>query len=268
MKQRVASAAVLLPIAVLLVVLGGTPFFVGITVMCLAALWELTALLGAMTPHTATTVWRYFAIVGGAGLLFGVFYGRYHAQAPQVAIACVLVLSLIGLLFGGQPAHRVIQWAAGAASIAYIVGLGAHFILLREASHGLGWTLLACATTWSTDIGAYFAGRQYGKRPFFHSISPKKTLEGAIGGLVAGIIAAMLVIGVAGLRVPLLKGLLIGATASAAAQAGDLVESLVKREAGVKDSGTLIPGHGGVLDRIDSLLFVIAVVYYCRLIFA
>jgi phosphatidate cytidylyltransferase len=266
-KQRVASATVLLPIAVALVVLGGTPYFLGIALMCLAALWEITALLGVMSPATISRDWRYFTMIAGACLLFCAFFARYHAQAPQLGVAAVLIASLAGLLLGGQPAHRTMQWVVGTAAVVYVIGFGVHFILLRETSRGLGWTLLACAATWSTDIGAFFAGRQYGKRPFFQAISPKKTLEGAIGGLAAGTVAALLVCLIAGLHVPVLVALLIGLTASAAGQAGDLVESLIKREAGVKDSGTLIPGHGGVMDRIDSLLFVITVVYYWRQLF-
>jgi phosphatidate cytidylyltransferase len=172
------------------------------------------------------------------------------------------------LVLGGKPAKRVLEWAIGAASIGYVVGLGSHFILLRGVGQGLAWTLLACAVTWSTDIGAYFVGRSYGRRPFFKVISPHKTLEGAAGGLAAGTLAAIMVALVAGLHVTFFQSLLVGATVSVVAQMGDLVESLVKREAGVKDSGTLIPGHGGVLDRIDSLLFAVTAAYYLRLLFA
>jgi phosphatidate cytidylyltransferase len=172
-----------------------------------------------------------------------------------------LVASLLGLILGGAPAKRTVAWAIGAAAVAYIAGLGLHFILIRDTSQGLAWTLLACAVTWSTDIGAFFTGLRFGKTPFFRAISPKKTLEGAGGGLAAGMLAAVIVVAAGGLHVP-------AAAVSASAQAGDLVESLVKREAGTKDSGTLIPGHGGVLDRIDSLLFAVTVTYYLRLLFS
>ncbi len=121
--------------------------------------------------------------------------------------------------------------------------------------------------TWATDIGALFAGKYFGTHPFFPSISPKKTIEGAAGGLLAGTLVALPVMALGDLRAPIALAPLVGLSVSVAAQLGDLVESLVKREAGAKDSGTIIPGHGGVLDRIDSLLFAVAVMYYWRLVF-
>jgi phosphatidate cytidylyltransferase len=179
----------------------------------------------------------------------------------------VLVASLGGLVLAGAPARRFVAWAAAAAAVMYICGLGLHFILLRETARGLAWTLLACLITWAADIGALFAGKYFGMHPFFPSISPKKTLEGAIGGLLAGVVVAVPVVAVGDLHAPIAVAPLIGLSIGVAAQAGDLVESLVKREAGAKDSGTIIPGHGGILDRIDSLLFAVAVLYYWRLLF-
>jgi len=216
----------------------------------------------------ANSAWRYFTLAAGALLLFGIWLGQYRSGSPQAVGAGVLLVSLVGLLLGGPPARRILQWAMGAAAGAYVVGLGLHFIVLRGTDQGLGWTLLACAVTWCTDIGAFFAGGRFGRRPFFKAISPHKTLEGAYGGLAAGIVAAVAVVEIGSLHVPLIAAAFVGLCVSAAAQAGDLVESLVKREARVKDSGTLIPGHGGVLDRIDSLLFAVTVTYYLRLLFS
>jgi phosphatidate cytidylyltransferase len=268
MRLRVLSAAVLAPIAVALVVLGGLPFLAGILVMCLVALWELTGLLGAAAAEMlANRAWRYLTLAAGGLLLAGVYADHFRSGAAQAAAAALLVASLAGLVLGGAPAKRILEWAAGAAGIVYICGLGSHFILLRESDRGLAWTLLACLVTWCTDIGALFAGKYFGTHPFFPSISPKKTVEGAIGGLLAGMVVAVPVMALGDMHAPLSLGPLIGLSISVSAQAGDLVESLVKREAGVKDSGTIIPGHGGVLDRIDSLLFAIALTYYWRILF-
>ena len=132
--------------------------------------------------------------------------------------------------------------------------------LLRDLPRGMEWTFLAFFTTWASVTAAYFVGRWIGNRPFAPRISPKKTWEGSVGGWISGIAVGTLMGAV--LRLPLLQGSLLGLLISLAATGGDLVESMFKRWAGVKDSGRLIPGHGGVLDRIDSLLFSVAVAYY------
>jgi phosphatidate cytidylyltransferase len=146
------------------------------------------------------------------------------------------------------------------AGILYIGVLGGHLVLLRELSQGMRWVVLAAVPTWTSDSAAYLVGVTWGRRPFLPRISPKKTWEGAIGGWVAGAVATV-VMGYF-LGVPLVHGVALGALLPLGVTAGDLAESMLKRQAGVKDSGTLIPGHGGILDRMDSLLFAVPIVYY------
>lgn len=268
MVARIISAAVLAPLALALILLGGIPFFLGVEIMCALAVWEASALVGGALHVQAPVIWRQFTVAAGVVLLLGVQLQPDHAGAPAVAGVGVLVLSLLGLIVSGPPSNRLALWSAGTATLVYIVGLGAHFLLLRALARGVGWTLLACSITWGTDIGAFFVGRQFGSHGFFATISPKKTREGAIGGAVIGTIIAVPVALLGGLHIAWYAALLVGATVSIAAQGGDLVESLFKREAGVKDSGTIIPGHGGILDRIDSLLFAVTVTFYWRLLFA
>jgi phosphatidate cytidylyltransferase len=261
-KTRVLSAAILAPLALALVVAGGAPFLVGVTVMCGLATWEAGALFAAIAGTTVSASWRSLIVVTAGILLLGIQLAQVHPAAAGLAASSILVLSLGALVASGPPAKRFLSWALGAATLVYVVGLGGHAVLLRDGSHGLAWTLVACAGTWGTDIGAFYAGRRYGRHTFFAAISPRKTTEGALGGLASGALGAALVALLA--RLPISPGaaLLLGLVVSAAAQAGDLAESLLKREAGVKDSGTLIPGHGGMLDRIDSLLFALTVTYY------
>jgi phosphatidate cytidylyltransferase len=115
------------------------------------------------------------------------------------------------------------------------------------------WIVLLVLAVWSFDTGAYFIGKRFGKRKFLTHISPSKTYAGLIGGIVSATVVSGLVL--VGLGQPAATALIVGPLVSLAAQAGDLAESMLKRAAGAKDSGTLIPGHGGVLDRVDSFLF-------------
>jgi phosphatidate cytidylyltransferase len=124
---------------------------------------------------------------------------------------------------------------------------------LASVSAEQGWILLLILAVWSFDTGAYFIGRRYGQRKFLSHISPSKTYAGLIGGIVAAtVVTAVMLIGLG--QAPL-GALVLGPLLSLAAQAGDLAESMLKRAAGAKDSGHLIPGHGGILDRVDSFLF-------------
>jgi phosphatidate cytidylyltransferase len=138
------------------------------------------------------------------------------------------------------------------------VPAGAPFDRLTAAQ---GWILLLVLAVWAYDTGAYFVGRQFGRRRFLSHISPSKTYAGLIGGIVAATVVTAILLW--GLGQAVIGALVLGPLLSVAAQAGDLAESMLKRAAGAKDSGTLIPGHGGILDRVDSFLFAapVAVLY-------
>jgi phosphatidate cytidylyltransferase len=148
-------------------------------------------------------------------------------------------------------------------------------ILLRELPYGMEWVFILLIATWSTDTSALIIGKAIGKTPFFPYLSPKKTLEGAWAGLISGIFASLIsymVFNAIGLRLfksiwgfdefGYLTALLLGIILGISSQMGDLFESLIKRRAGVKDSSKLMGPHGGVLDRIDSIVFNLFVLYY------
>ena len=140
--------------------------------------------------------------------------------------------------------------------MAPVLGLG--LLLLRDApEHGLAAVVVVFAIVWGTDSGAFFVGRAIGGPKLWPAISPKKTWAGAVGGLVAGIVIGLVVAGLA--RVSVAPGLaLVSAFLSLASQAGDLSESAIKRHFGAKDSGIIVPGHGGMMDRVDGLVFAVA----------
>jgi len=137
---------------------------------------------------------------------------------------------------------------------------------------GFGWTVLAFVATWANDTFAYFGGRFFGRHKMLPTISPKKTWEGFAGGAIGSVVGCLVLLAIFPAR--WLPGLtvagcfLVGGVAALLGPTGDLVESMLKRAAGVKDSGSLIPGHGGLLDRIDALLFVAPWVYVCALLLA
>ncbi|MCG8403027.1 MAG: phosphatidate cytidylyltransferase, partial [Firmicutes bacterium] len=136
-----------------------------------------------------------------------------------------------------------------------------YVFLLSTLDNSLIWLIFLLVCTWSSDTGAYLVGRKWGKRKMAPSLSPGKTVEGAAGGVLGSLLAAALV-AVFYRELPELPVLVLGVLVGVAAQVGDLMESALKRQAGVKDSGRLIPGHGGILDRFDSMLFTAPLVYY------
>ena len=148
------------------------------------------------------------------------------------------------------------------AAVLYPGALLAHAPLLRGGEQGLEWIVLLLVVTFSTDTGAFFVGKAIGKRPLAPTISPNKTWEGAIGGFVAAILAAFIAAWALNIDADLPLIAVLGALMGVVGQAGDLFESKLKRLADVKESGRLLPGHGGVLDRLDSIVFNLALVYY------
>ena len=161
-----------------------------------------------------------------------------------------------------RPKARPADWAITLAAALYAGGLLAHAPLLRGLEDGREWVFVVVLVTFAADTAAFFFGRSFGRTPLAPTISPGKTWEGAGAALVAAIVAAPGLTAVFTLGVALPGTLALGALMGVVGQSGDLLESRLKRAARVKDSGWLLPGHGGVLDRLDSIVFNLALVYY------
>ena len=179
-----------------------------------------------------------------------------------VALTGVVAVALAMIAFRRRdPADGFAAWSSTVFGALYVGLLGAVAILTTQWTDPASfervfwperrWILVLLAGVWSFDTGAYLVGRAIGHRPFLPWISPKKTLEGVLGGLVVATVVVAIVLAISGSSP--LEALILGPLLGAVAQAGDLAESLVKREAGVKDSSTILPGHGGMLDRIEAL---------------
>jgi phosphatidate cytidylyltransferase len=255
--QRLISAVIALPLIAALI-LWREPWGFGALVLVVAAL--ALREYATITLSGAGPKLRAGVIVLGTGLAAGLYAAPGQAVV-WVLVALVATAALVLFDPGDIPAAGARLGIAG-FGVFYIGLLTAPMaIMQRDAPHGRAWVLLAIALTFSNDTGAYFAGRGLGRHKLYPAVSPAKTVEGAVGGMLAGL---LVMLGARATFVPWLTirdCLLAALPAGVIGPIGDLVESLIKRAFGVKDSGKLIPGHGGILDRIDALLFVSAWLY-------
>ena len=173
-----------------------------------------------------------------------------------------LLLLLVPYISVARSSRFLKGWLLAAGGPLYLGFTLSYVLLLRELEQGTQWLVLALFSAFATDTGAFFVGRAFGRHRMAPRISPGKTWEGAAAGLLAGIATALLLDTLFGLPLIFLEAALVGLGASLAAQGGDLVESALKRYVGAKDTGRLIPGHGGVLDRLDSVVLSLVLVYY------
>jgi phosphatidate cytidylyltransferase len=237
---RVLSSAVLAPVALLAAYLGGWVFVVFWTVAAIGVLWEWVGLV-APSQRTRLTVAGAVAIAASA-LAFGL---------GQTALAVILALLTAMLLAALGPSQRRL-WSVEGALYATAVAL-APIILRGDPELGLAAVVVLFGVVWSTDVAAYFAGRAIGGPRLWPAVSPKKTWSGALGGLLGGTIVGAALAHAWQLDLsPRLIAVL--ALLSVASQSGDLFESAVKRRYGAKDASHLIPGHGGLMDRLDGFV--------------
>jgi phosphatidate cytidylyltransferase len=266
MRQRAITAVVLVPVLLVVLWVGGAVLAIAIAIVTALAALEVFRLL-------RTAGYATLAALGTALALAIVL----DAAFPTVLEGSGLLLGAVGIVLVAvaafartDPHEGLATWMAtifGAlyvSLLSFVIRLGhaAPAIPSDAPLEGLGaeraWILLLILAVWSYDTGAYLVGKQFGRRKFLTHISPSKTYAGLVGGVVA----TTVVVGIALWAVgqPPIHALVLGPLTALAAQAGDLAESVIKRAAGVKDSGDLIPGHGGMLDRVDSFLFAAPVV--------
>ena len=264
---RILTSAVAAPILLYLLFIAPPWGFGGLVVVAsLAAALELfTITIPGKRLHQAIGV-------GSTAMVFATTAATSHWHRPEALagalVALVIVAMLAGLVRPGNPAAAATRTAWLVAGPIYLGVLLAALLLLFLKPNGAGWVVLVMTVSWFGDTAAYFTGRALGKHKLYGLVSPKKTAEGAVGGLVGSALAAVL----ASLwYLPELRigtGLALAIVAGALGQLGDLCVSLIKRSAGVKESGFLVPGHGGILDRVDALLFVAGTVWVYTVFFS
>lgn len=268
MRARTLSAVILVPV-VAGVFLAGMPWLaLGVAALAVIGGGELAALLRA----AGLPVSRWPLLVGPAAAVIAMGWPGITPAAPLAVLAAAIVLAAIDAFRRADVREGFLAWSGAVFGIAWLgqlaclVGIVALAAPIPDdaplAGHldaGRTWLLVLVLLVWSFDTFAYLAGRAIGRGRFLNHISPKKTWSGVIGGTIAAFIVGGL-LGWATGAGPL-AGIVAGGLVAVAAQAGDVAASLVKRAAGAKDSGTLIPGHGGILDRTDSFLFAAPVLW-------
>lgn len=256
--KRIISSVLFLPVFVLLVYYG-TPvyFFVLLSVALLIGLFEFFS----MMEKSGRECYRIPGIFFGWLLLFAVFSGK-QGVLPLVFAAALLTVFCYRLFLQKETGSAVEGVSCTLFGIVYLGFLTGYLMLLRNLEQGYKYVFLLFLVIWMGDTLAYYAGSTLGKKKLYPRISPNKTVLGSLGGLLGSTAGAFIAkywfFPELGSGDCLVLGLLLGLFG----QLGDLFESLIKRSAGVKDSGGIVPGHGGILDRVDSILFSAPLLYY------
>jgi phosphatidate cytidylyltransferase len=253
LRARLLVALLGVPVGIAVLILGGPWFFATAILLSLLGLHEFYRLVRAYRPNL---------LVGYVAAL-AILIASYLAGIEGVAGGLSVLFFLLFLwAMGGRLGHHMVGRMAVTAIGVIWIGLAfAHLLLLRSLEHGLALAVLAVGACWVGDTFAYFTGRAIGRHRMAPRISPRKTVEGAIGGLIGAVLFG-LAVKVYSDWLPVREAVIIGLAGGLAGQWGDLFESAIKRDLQVKDSGRLLPGHGGILDRFDSLLFGGIAVYW------
>lgn len=248
-----------LPLLILFVLYAGPMLFNGVLcLLCAIGLYEFYAM--GLRPSRRNEALLGVAV--GTVLAGLIMFGVEGSLALGLAILLVFGVMMTFLFRPRELADTAGEMGIVLLGLAYVPLLLSHAGLLRSLPSGHLWIFSVLFLVMASDSAAYFVGRSLGRRKLYPAVSPKKTIEGSCGGLVGGLIGLLVFSFLFFPQLRIVDILLLGAAVGLFSQLGDLFESLLKRSFGVKDSGSLIPGHGGILDRLDSLLFAFPVTYY------
>jgi phosphatidate cytidylyltransferase len=264
-RIRILSALLGIPILVFVLVIGGKVLTVALTIVSFIALKEFYGLFKRVDVFPFQAV----GLVSGAviNVAIGFYGGTALAHVMGVMIACTLACFAIMIV---QSRARILDLGVTLVGIVYVSLLMSMILMVYSLEEGNIIVWLIFVVAWLGDTLAYFIGINFGRHRLCPDISPKKSVEGAVGGLLGSVLGSVafgiVVAELYGLGLGMLRLVCVGFIGGVMAQLGDLTASIIKRYAGVKDFGNLMPGHGGVLDRFDSILFTVPVVYYILVI--
>jgi len=262
--KRVLVVIVLLPIGVVLILYGGVPYALMIALILSLAAWEYVKLFRAGDIQPASVL----VILGTLALVISRFLGAWDSADWLLSLLVLTSMAYHLLAFERGRDQAGTDFGVTLAGALYFGWIGAYLISLRELPEGQWWVLMVLPAVWLADSGAYFIGRAFGKHKMSPRLSPKKSWEGYLGGVLVGILGtALLALLLStwtgpGSDITPLRGAVMGLIIALVTPLGDLGESMIKRQVGVKDSGNLLPGHGGAFDRIDSWLWAGVIGYY------
>lgn len=285
MRQRTISSVGVVVVGIIPALLGSPVFTIVIGLIALGALYELYRAYQRVGAHPST--WSGTLAIGALFVIAG-SGDNPPFLALMGAMTSYSLLSLAQHLVKKDLTGSLNDWVFSLSGVMYVGLTMAHFVLIRrldsapvnqdwvreadniigngEAALGLAWLLVVLLTTWMTDVCAYLVGRTWGRAKLIPHVSPGKTREGALAGLIGGTLTAAIAGWAVGLPVPFVILFIVGALLSVGGMVGDLMESLIKRQIGIKDMGAIIPGHGGLMDRIDALLVTVPMAYYIALL--
>jgi len=268
--KRIITGLTIAIAAVVIIWLGDPWFTVTVCIAAVLATLEFYRIVKNEQIQPLTGPGIIFSIL----LIANAYAYQFHLACPAfppgfsvtLLFTLITLIPLIWMLFRTNKENSFVNWGWTVAGILYIGWLMSFYILIRSMENGIGWTFLVIFCTALCDIFAYAVGSMLGKHPLASSVSPEKTVEGSIGGLTASIIFAVTASVIFNLPLSPWQMIVAGIIIGIFAQSGDLVESLLKRNMKAKDAGHLLPGHGGMLDRIDSHLLIAPIAYYLILL--
>jgi phosphatidate cytidylyltransferase len=265
MLSRIIVALISIPFLIYVVLKGEIIFWVLMTGIGVMATYEFYRML----ENKKVKAYKYFGI-GISFLIPSAYYFRdslmwVMEKGPYFFVALLFIILIIIQIFLGKIEEASMKLAYTVLGILYIPFLFSHVFALKDLENGRYWILTALLLVWACDSAAYFIGIKFGKHKMAPSISPKKSIEGGLAGITAPIISMFIIkyaLYFKNVEISILHIIVVGAIVGIVGQVGDLAESMFKREYGIKDSGNLLLGHGGFLDRFDSLIFIIPILFY------
>lgn len=261
LASRIKVAIILIPVAVLFIIAGGLFYLGAITCMLAVAAWEYTDMFskGGYSPA------RWLLIPGVIFLSISRYFWEFNYSDGILAglILAAMAYHVIRQKEGCQTS--AVDFTITIGGLMYIGWLGSYLVSLRFIEDGMWWILLAMSAISIGDAGAYFVGRTFGRHKLAPHVSPNKTVEGYIGGVITTILGGVLLAFLWGLRTPSIRlehGLVLGVVLGILSPIGDLGESMLKRQFGVKDSGRIFAAHGGMMDRMDTWIWGAVISFY------